>query len=144
MAKYNEFKKSSNSNKSNDNILLKKHLIPASLSLIMLRCHLIKNVFYPDDEMPRHQKRLEPLATLEKEIGYGGGQDHHGYGDGIAVTPVKFRHKLKVHSVPSDDQGKRHEYGRHYGKNCHYPVLFDIYMGLIQISELHGIIPQGR
>lgn len=90
----------------------------------MLRCHLIKNVFYPDDEMPRHQKRLEPLATLEKEIGYGGGQDHHGYGDGIAVTPVKFRHNTEVHPVDTGDPCRRHEHYSGHREDFDNLVLF--------------------
>ena len=64
--------------------------------------------------------------------------------DGICQWGCKFRHVNEVHAIPSCDECERHEDARFDCQDRHDPVLFKVYLCLIQIPDLGCVVCKRR
>ena len=56
---------------------------------------------------------------------------------------MQFRHKFKVHAVPSDKQRQGQKDDGDDRKDPHGGGLFELNLQLIHFADLHNVFPQG-
>ena len=72
-------------------------------------------------EMEHHKERHKHKSAhhAKKDKHSGSYCDHNKKNNKIAVSPVKFRHEAKIHSVNAAYQRKRHHYGGDNSQHFH-------------------------
>ena len=69
------------------------------------------------------------------------GKAEQEYGE-IAVFPIQLRHIFEIHSVPACNERQGEKDGGDDGEDFHDFILPDVDLGLVNLPDLRGILPE--
>ena len=87
------------------------------------------------------EHNLPPFLFLKNNTENYNKQGTKGKKSRVAVCPLKLRHCLKIHAVPSCNKGKRHKNSSYNSEKLHNKILVNIKLLLVNIPDLGSVFP---
>ena len=87
------------------------------------------------------EHNLPPFLFLKNNTENYNKQGTKGKKTRVSVCPLKLRHCLKIHAIPSCNKGKRHKDSSYNSEKLHNKILVNIKLLLVNIPDLGSVFP---